>query len=269
MKLRLLSILSTLCFLQTTTALALDAATELAKKSQNPVENMVSVPFNNNFNFGYGDNGNTQYVLDAKPVIPFSVNEDWNIISRTIIPIIHQPNPIPGRNYLTGMGDLSPAFYLSPGHPGAIIWGAGPIAVLPTATKHDLGQGKYSIGPSFVVLTMPDRWVIGALLFNVWSVGGQSNRPNVNSFELQYFINYNLPEGWYVTTQPIITADWTATSTNRWVVPIGFGVGHIFNIGKQAINASLQSYTNVVTASYGPNWQAQLNISLLFPETDK
>lgn len=245
-----------------------DNDTELAKKSQNPTEKMVQVPFNNNFNFGYGDHGNTQYVLDIEPVIPFTLNENWNLILRTIVPVMRQPSLLPARGYLNGIGDINPTFYLVPANPGKVIFAIGPTIVFPTATRQALGQGKYSIGPSFVIVTMPGNWVVGFMMFNYWSIGGQSNRPNANSFETQYFINYNMPDGWYVTSQPIITADWTATSTDRWLVPIGGGFGRVFQVGKQAVNISIQAYTNVVTASYGPNWQAQLNLTLLFPSTD-
>ena len=165
------------------------------------------------------------------------------------------------------MGDILPTIFLSPANPGSIIWGIGPAAIFPTATDRQLGQGKYSLGPSLVVLTMPGNWVAGFLAFNVWSVGGQSNRQNVNQFELQYFINYNFPHGWYLTTQPIILADWMADTHNRWTIPFGLGGGRVFHIGKQAVNVSLQAYDNVKTPeTLGPNWQVQFNITLLFPQ---
>lgn len=244
-----------------------DNSTDLAKKAQNPVENMISFPMDNNFNFAYGAKDNTQYILNLKPVIPFELSENWNLITRTIVPIIHQPNEYLGRHYLSGIGDITPTVFLSPGHPGKILWGIGPVAVLPTATNQQLGQGKYSIGPSAVVLAMPEQWVIGALAYNVWSVGGRSNRANVNQMTFQYFINYNVPNGWYVTTQPIITADWTINkSSNRWTIPLGGGVGHVFKIGNQPVNMSAQVYNNIKTPIAGPQWSAQFNIQLLFPK---
>ncbi len=249
-------------------AASTDNATELAKKSQNPVENMVSVPFNNNFNFGYGPHDNTQYILDIKPVIPFTLNESLNLITRTIIPVVRQPNSYPNRDYINGFGDINPSFFFSPAHPGQLIWGIGPTVVLPTATNKQIGQGKYSVGPSFVALTITKTWVIGFLTFNAWSVAGDANRQNVNEFELQYFINYNFPHGWYITSSPIITADWTAKAKDRWTVPFGLGGGHVFDIGKQPVNVSVQAYDNVKTpANGGPDWQLQLNVTLLFPES--
>ncbi len=244
-----------------------DSATDLAKKTQNPVEKMVTIPFNNNINYGYGTGQGVQYILDIKPVIPFSLSSSWNIISRTIIPLMNQPNLFSGEGYITGTGDINPTLYLSPAHPGPLIWGIGPTMVLPTANHPQLGQGKYSLGPSAVVLMMPNNWVVGVLAFNVWSIGGQSSRPDVNQFQFQYFINYNFPHGWYVTSQPTLSANWKASGNNRWLVPFGIGAGHVFAIGKQAMNASVQAYRNVKSPQIGPNWQLELNISFLFPET--
>ena len=252
-----------------TIAATVDDATDLAKKAQNPVEKMISVPFDNNFNFGFGPYDKMQYILNMKPVVPFSLNDSWNIITRTIIPVMHQPSLYSSTSYANGIGDINPSFFLSPRNPGRIIWGAGPTIVLPTASSRPLGQGKYSVGPSFVVLAMPKQWVIGFLTFNIWSVGGQSNRSYVNEFELQYFINYNFPHGWYLTTQPIITANWTAAPKDRWTIPFGLGGGHVFLIGKQPVNVSLQAYNNVKKPSnVGPDWQLQLNMTLLFPEKE-
>lgn len=243
-----------------------DATTDLAKASQNPVSDLISVPFNNNFNFDFGPQKKTQYILDIKPVIPFHITPEWNLITRAIIPVINQPDFLPERGRVAGLGDINPSLFLSPAHPGKIIYGIGPTMVFPAATDRQLGQGKYSLGPTAVVLTMPGHWVIGFLTSNIWSVAGQSERPNVNFFSLQYFINYNFSHGWFLTSAPIITANWEAPSKNRWTVPFGLGAGRVFKIGKQNINASVQGYDNVVTPRLGSDWQLQLNVSLLFPE---
>jgi len=255
------------CLLVSTGEAISDDNTDLAKESQNPVANLISVPFNSNFNFNYGIQNKTQYILDIKPVVPISMSPKWNLITRTIIPIIHQPELMPSGGYVKGIGDINPSFYISPAHPGAVIVGVGPTFILPTATNKQLGQGKYSVGPSLVVLTMPKSWVIGFLTSNFWSFAGDSSRPNVNSFSLQYFINYNFPHGWFLTSAPVITANWNASSKERWTVPFGIGGGRVFKIGGQALNASIQAYDNVITPSQvGADWQLQLNFSLLFPE---
>jgi hypothetical protein len=238
--------------------------TELAKESQNPVAKLISFPMVSNFYFNYGKNNSLQYVLDLKPVIPFSLNDSWNLITRTIIPIANQETLPPGGRF-TGLGDINPSVFLSPAHPGKIIWGFGPAMILPTATNEQLGQGKYSLGPTFVLLSMPGSWVFGAVVSNVWSIGGQNSRPAVNEMSLQYFVNYNFPHGWFVTSAPILTANWKEGARNRWTIPFGIGGGKVLKIGHQALNTSVQYYQNVKTPQYQSNWELEAVVSLLFP----
>jgi hypothetical protein len=171
--------------------------------------------------------------LNVQPVAPFSLNEDWNLVTRTIIPTIS--TPLPWGERVTGIGDLNPTFFFSPVKPtNGIIWGAGPVFVLPTATNELTGQGKWSVGPSFVAVKIAGPWVIGALINNVWSVAGNSARESVNQMTLQPFLNYNFPGGWYLTSSPIITANWKESGDNRWVVPVGGGLGRVFKVGEPA-----------------------------------
>ena len=135
---------------------------ELAKIAQNPVANLVSVPFQNNFNFGIGPNHATQWDLNFQPVIPITLNEDWNLITRTILPIVNQPSPAPGIRSAFGLGDINPTLFLSPAGSKKFIWGVGPTFTFPTATDPMLGNGMYSAGPALVGLTMQGHWVIGA-----------------------------------------------------------------------------------------------------------
>ncbi len=246
-------------------ASAIDAESALAKKAQNPVENMISLPFNNNFNFNYGPANQLQFVLNMKPVIPIELNDSWNLITRTIIPMQVQPT-LPSGGYMTGLGDINPTFFLSPSRPGKIVWGVGPSIIFPTATRQQMGQGKYSVGPSVVVLTMPGHWVVGALSSATWTVGGQSSRPGIEIFTLQYFINYNLPKGWYITSQPVISANRKPGSRYSWTVPFGGGAGRVFQLGEQALNTAIEVYKNAKTPQYQSNLQVELSISLLFPK---
>ncbi len=173
-------------------------ATELAKATQNPVAKMISVPFQNNFNTNMGpDNNQTQYLLNIQPVIPFTLNDDWNLITRTILPVINQPSLYDGMPSPAGLGDLNPSLFLSPAKSGALIWGAGPTMTFPTATANLLGSGKWSAGPAAVALTMQGPWVVGALANQQWSFAGDSDRQEVSQTLIQPFINYNLPDGWY------------------------------------------------------------------------
>jgi hypothetical protein len=246
------------------------AATEaLQKATQNPVASLISVPVQNNNNFGVEPGYRNQDVLNIQPVIPIGISKDWNLIVRWITPVIYQPLPNqPGtpETGVYGLGDMLPTFFLSPRKPSKIIWGAGPIFQLPTATDYYLGQGKLGMGPSVVVLTQPGHWTLGALVNNVWSVAGSGSRPAVNQFLLQYFINYNLKHGYFITWQPTLTANWEASSGNQWTVPFGGGLGRIMKIGNQPVSLTAQFYGNAVHPANAPAWTMRLQIAFLFPK---
>jgi hypothetical protein len=237
----------------------------LAKATQNPLASMISLPFQNNTNFGMGPDDDTQNILNIQPVWPFSLGEDWNLVTRTIIPVMSQPGFGPGESRTNGLGDTTFTGWVSPKNSGKWIWGVGGALVLPTATDDALGNDKWSVGPSVVVLTMPGKWVIGSLVSNVWSVGG-SGEQDVNFFTWQYFVNYNLDNGWYLTSAPIITANWEENSDNTWTVPFGGGVGKILRIGKQPLNAQVSAYYNVKKPDFGADWQLRLQLQMLFPK---
>ena len=226
--------------------------------------NLISVPFQNNFNFGIGPNHVTQWVLNFQPVIPIPLNEDWNLITRTITPIISQRSPAPGVRSAQGLGDMNPTFFLSPAGSKELIWGAGPTFTFPTATDPLLGQGKWDAGPAVVVLTMQGHWVVGVLANNQWSFAGWGSQ-NVNAMLVQPFVNYNLPHGWYLTSAPIITANWKASSEDKWTVPLGGGFGKIVKLGKLPLNLQLSSFGNVVRPENGPEWQLRAQVQFLFP----
>ena len=147
-----------------------DDADALAKATQNPVASLISVPFQNNSNFGIGPYNRTQDVLNVQPVIPARISEKWMLISRIIQPIVWQPTTTANTGGEYGFGDLNPTFFFSPAKPGKLIWGFGPAIVIPTATSTALGQGKLSFGPSAVALVQPGHWTLGALVNNVFSV---------------------------------------------------------------------------------------------------
>ena len=239
---------------------------DLAKAAQNPVASMISLPFQNNTNFGVGPGDDTQNILNIQPVIPVKLSENWNLITRTIAPVIYQPELVPGTGSEFGLGDINMTLFLSPAKPGKLIWGIGPALSFPTATDTVLGTDKWSAGPSAVALTMQGPWVVGGLASNLWSYAGDDDRSDVNQFLFQYFINYNLPKGWYVSSAPIITANWEADSGNQWTVPFGGGVGKIFKIGKQPLNAQVQAFYNVEKPDNGPDWSLRLQLQFLFPK---
>ncbi len=249
-----------------------DNADKLRKDAQNPVASLISVPFQDNWNFNIGPASRTQNVLNIQPVIPVDVGENWNLIIRWITPVVFQPVPVPQesgppiQSGYYGFGDMQPAFFFSP-KKSKVIWGVGPQLLLPTATKTGiLGQGKFGLGPTVVVLVQPGNWTLGALTNNVWSIGGSHpNLPAVNQFLLQYFVNYNLKKGYYLTSQPILTANWETTN-GRWVVPVGGGIGRIMRLGAQPANVGLQFYGNPVHPPGTSPWGMRVQIALLFPK---
>ena len=237
----------------------------LVKATQNPLAKMISVPLQNNFNFGVGPNDATQWILNVQPVIPITLSEDWNLITRTIMPIINQPSPAPGVRSAFGLGDINPSFFFSPAKSGKLIWGVGPTFTFPTATDSLLGSGKWSAGPAAVALTMQGHWVIGVLANQQWSYAGWGDQ-DVSALLIQPFINYNLPHGWYLNSVPIMTANWEANSDDRWTVPIGGGVGKVQRIGKLPVNFQLGAYWNAVKPDNGPDWQLRFQVQFMFPK---
>ncbi len=236
---------------------------ELARAAQNPVASMISLPFQNNTNFNFGPQEKTQNVLNIQPVWPFELNEDWNLITRTILPVVSQPAFTPSQDRKNGLGDTLFTAFFSPKESGQWIWGVGPALLLPTSTDDRLGAGEWGAGPSAVVLTIRGPWVVGSLFNNVWSF---TDDKAVNLFTWQYFVNYNLDDGWYLTSAPIITANWEADSSDTWTVPFGGGVGKIFRIGKQPMNVSAAAYYNVVHPDFGADWQMRFQVQFLFPK---
>ena len=242
-----------------------EAQTEaLAAEAQNPVANFVSVPFQYNLTPGIGPNENeTQSLLNIQPVVPFSLSPNLTLVTRTILPVLSQPTATGNQN---GIGDLNPSFFFVPKGRGAWTFGFGPTLVLPTASDSSLGRGKWSAGPAAVAVYSKGPWVAGALVNNIWSFAGDSDRSSVSAFLLQPFINYNLRQGWYLVTAPIVTANWRAASGDQWILPVGGGVGRLFRIGKQPINASLQAYANVVKPDFFGDVTIRAQIQFLFPK---
>jgi hypothetical protein len=211
------------------------SAGDLAKATQNPVASLVSVPLQNITDFHIGPfQRDRNTILLFQPVIPIQLSENWNLITRTIGALVYQPNIAQPQQGTFGLNDINPSFFLSPANPGKVIWGAGPTFLLPTATDNVLGTGKFSIGPAVVVLVQPGKWTLGALVSNLFSVAGPSSRPDVNFMTFQYFVNYNLKKGYYITLQPIITANWNVPSGNVWL-----------RLGFQPVNVNIQAYGNV------------------------
>ena len=243
------------------------SAQDLVKLAQNPVGNLISVPFQYNANVNFGPDKATQSILNIQPVVPVSVSKDWNVITRTILPVIWQPSLGPGDSSASGLGDLQFSAFLSPAEPGHWIWGAGAIVQAPTHSDSKLGNDNWGLGPTFVVLHLEkgSPWVYGVLVNNVWSLGSDGD-PSYNNGLIQPFLNYNFPNGTYLTSSPVVTANWKASGGNRWTVPIGGGIGHIFHIGKLPLNTQIGAYYNLARPDFGPNWQIRAQAQVMFPK---
>ena len=243
-------------------------AEELAKLAQNPVGNLISVPFQNNTNLNFGPEKGTQNVLNIQPVIPIEISKDWNIITRTILPVISMPALGPDIGSTNGIGDVVFTAFLSPANPGHWIWGAGPVFQIPTNSTAELGNKNWGMGPSAVVLHLEhgSPWVYGVLANNIWSLTSDKQGGSYNNGLIQPFVNYNFEGGFYLTSAPILTIDWKADSGQQWTVPIGGGVGKIFHLGKLPVNTQISAYYNVVRPDFQANWQIRAQVQLMFPK---
>jgi hypothetical protein len=245
----------------------------IIKTSQNPVGNITVVPFQNNFNYGVGPYTRLQYNLNVQPVVPIMLSTNMTLIARTIFPIVNQPSPAAppvcvspnGCPSTFGIGDTQEQLFFAPKtKPNQLIWGVGPIFQAPTGSPSTFTSGKWSVGPDAVALIMPGKFVIGTLVTQLWSVAGPSNRPNLSVFFLQPFINYNLKNGWALSTSPNITANWSATQ-NRWAVPLGGGVARTFKDGDQLMSLAVSYYTYVTRPLVSPQTNLKISWSLLWP----
>ena len=241
-------------------------SSEIAKQAQNPIASLISVPIENDFNPQTGIKKDDSYVLEMKPVIPFRLSNDWTVITRTIIPVIQVPDLAPGVDGTSGVGDVQLSLFLSPAKAGPVIWGAGPVVSFPTASQEILGTKKVSVGPTVVVLRIQGHWLFGTLVQNLFSVAGPTARADVNQMLMQPFANYNLRHGWYLTSSPIITANWEVNPNQRWVVPVGGGVGKIVHFGKLPVNIYTQFFRNVERPDGTTHWSARFQAQLLFPK---
>jgi hypothetical protein len=207
-------------------------------------------------------------------VIPVTVG-DWNLVNRMIVPVVDAPGGVSGLAAIPnpamggrrfGLGDINDSLFLNPVETSLpFIWGVGGSIAAPTATSDVLGSGKWSAGPTGVLLVQPGWGTYGALVRQIWSFAGDSDRGDVSQLLLQPFVNFNLASGWYLVSDMGWTANWKATSGNRWTLPVGGGAGKIFNLGGQAMNARVESYYNAVRPDGAPTWTIGFTVQFLFP----
>jgi hypothetical protein len=237
----------------------------LAKKSQNPIGDLISLPFENTTDFDVGPENGIVNTLIAKPVIPVALSDDWNLINRFVVPFIYQEERFPGEGSEFGLGDATYQAFFSPDG-GDVLWGAGPAITVPTHTDDRLGRDQLLMGPAFVILYKPGRWLVGTLVQNYWDVAGDDDESSVNFLSWQYFVNYNFDDGWYATSTPTMTADWNASSDDRWTIPVGGGLGRLVRIGDMPLDLRMQAFWYAEAPDDGPEWAIQLQLKMLFPK---
>ena len=238
---------------------------ELAQELTNPIADIMTIPIQMNFDndIGVNDEG-SKTTTNIQPVIPFKINEDWNLITRTIFPFISQDNIYPGSGSQSGLGDITEQLFFSPRKPtaGGLIWGVGAVIILPTATDSLLGTEKWSLGPAGVAITMRGPWTFGALGNHAWSVAGDSERADINNTFLQPFVAYTWSNAWTVSVQSESNYNW---KTEKWSIPLNAAAGKLVFFGKLPV--SLQAgvgywLESPDTGPEGIRYRLQANIVL-------
>lgn len=258
---------------------AAPSATDLSKRSQNPVGSLAAVPLQFNFNMGGALEDRTLMVLNFQPVMPFRLTDDYNFIIRPIVPYVNVPLPLGDSD--GGFADVQMQLFVAPSK-GDLIWGIGPSFSFPTATNGFVSTGSWAAGPNAVVALTTGHWVLGMLARNLWTFSDDGDLIDevdfldiddldadreVNQLLIQPFINWNFGVGWALTTSPVITANWDAEDGNEWTVPVGLGISRTTLLGTHPINLAAHYYHNIVRPDFGPDHQVRLQISFLLPRS--
>jgi len=264
-----------------------DDSEELAKKLSNPISDLVSVPFQFNFRQKVGPLELSQFILNIQPVVPFTLNKNWNMIARVIVPFIGQPplfvdrsaaahhderaSRIDAASFLfdgaaSGVGDITASLFFSPKTTSGFTWGVGPAFVLPASYQPTIGSGHWSIGPTAVALQQTGPWTIGVLWNQVWSFAGDPRREDVNQMFLQPFLAYQANKTLTLTLQSETIGDWEARDSDRWTVPINLLVSKLSKLGLIPASFQLGVGSFVAHPDIGPSWQIRAAVILLLPE---
>lgn len=239
---------------------------DLAKKLSNPVASLISVPFQWNYDHGLGPTDGDKVTLNIQPVIPITLNDHWNLISRTIAPVVLQ-NDIAGNSGTQfGLGDTTQSFFFSPKEPtaGGLIWGVGPALLLPTGTEDLLSSRKWGAGPTGVALRQSGPWTYGGLVNHIWSFAGDDTRSDVNSTYLQPFLSYTTKDAWTFTLNSEATYNWTS---NEWSVPLNAMVSKLVTIDKRPISFQAGVRYYAASSDNGPDgFGARAAVTFLFPK---
>ena len=241
-----------------------ESSEELAKKLQNPVANLISVPLQSNWDFGRGHADAMRYTLNVQPVIPFSLGQDWNLITRTIVPFIHAESPVAGGDAHGGIGDIVQSFFLSPQQPlGGWIVGAGPVFLYPSASDDALGAEKWGAGPTAVLLRQESGLTYGILANHIWSFAGNDKRQDVSATFLQLFVSYTTKTYTTFGLNTESTYDW---ENRQWTVPINLSVSQLLKLGGQPIQLAVGGRYYAERPIGGPDWGIRFTVTFLFPK---
>ena len=247
-------------------AFAQESAADLAKKLSNPVAALISVPLQLNYDEKIGPTeSGKRWLLNVQPVVPITLNEEWNVISRTILPIVSQKDIVPGAGTQSGIGDIVQSLFFSPKAPTADGWilGAGPVLLLPTGSDDLLSAKKWGLGPTAVLLKQDHGWTYGALANHIWSVAGDSARPDISTTFLQPFLAYTTPTAWTYAVNTESTYDWNA---KQWSVPLNLNISKVTKIDSQLISVGGGVRYWVDGPDSGAHgWGFRFVVTLLFP----
>ncbi len=239
-----------------------NAEVDFAKQLANPVASLISVPFQANWDFGIGVNDATRFTLNVQPVIPVSLTEDWNLIIRTILPVIDAESPAPGIDDASGLGDTVQSFFFSPKEPvNGWILAAGPVALWPTATDSLLGGEKWGAGPTGLALKQTGPWTCGVLTNHLWSFAGEDDRSEVNATFIQPFCSYITSTKTTFTINSESTYDWT---NEQWSMPFNVVISQLFKVGGQSMQAFVGGRYYADAPQGGPEWGIRAGLILLF-----
>jgi hypothetical protein len=238
---------------------------QVAQELQNPVANLVSVPLQFNENMGIGPANENQLLLNFQPVIPISLTPDWNVITRTIVPIVSNPPSSPGGERRSGIGDTSLSLFFSPAKAGSVVWGLGPAAQLPTASRSALGTGQFALGPTGVLVFIVGGVTTGVLASQIWSVAGRRGGADVSSMLVQPFFSYTVGSGVSAAFTSEITRNWEVASGEGWQVPLDLTVSKVMPVGRLPVSFGLCGRYFPVTPSDGPDWGIRAIVTLVLP----
>jgi len=234
---------------------------ELAKSVHNPFEDYIKVQLQSATGFSIGPHHNAGDSFNVQPLIPLSLNSEWDLFVRPSLSMTYQPSP----HEQYGLNDLQTSFFVSPHNADKWIWGIGPIFQLPTATSDGLGTGRWSAGPTAALIYSNGPWFNGILTYQLMSFAGSRARGSVNQTYVETQLSYNFESGWYIDTDPQMTFDWTTDAANGWTIPIGIDIGKAFNLRMYGMGLQVGAYDLVERPDGAPQWVLRVQFTTLFP----